>query len=106
MTVNTDNRLVTDTTASQELWLCHTKMGFSLRDIKTIILAGFKSAFLPFHVKQGYMRKVNEELARFAEDGTVKAPPPAPSARSLDYILPRRGEPARTPADTKPDAAN
>src|SRR6185436_18776154 len=54
VTVNTDNRLVTDTTVSHELWHCHTKMGFGLREIKSLIVAGFKSAFLPFHIKQAY----------------------------------------------------
>ena len=68
MTVNTDNRLVTDTTVSKELWHCHTDMGLSLKDIKQIILSGFKSAFLPFHVKQQYLRKVSEELAAFSDD--------------------------------------
>src|SRR5215475_5929893 len=63
VTVNTDNRLITDTTVSKELWLCHTQMGLGLSDIKQIILSGFKSAFLPFHVKQQYLRKVSEELA-------------------------------------------
>ncbi len=62
MTVNTDNRLVTDTTVSKELWLCHTQMGLTLNDIKQIILTGFKSAFLPFHVKQQYLRKASDEL--------------------------------------------
>src|SRR4029077_10328379 len=46
VTINTDNRLVTDTTVSRELWHCHTKMGMPLHDIKTMIVAGFKSAFL------------------------------------------------------------
>jgi adenosine deaminase len=72
VTVNTDNRLVTDTTVSHELWHCHTKMGLSLPDIKQIIVAGFKSAFLPFHVKQAYLRRVAPELDRFTADGTVK----------------------------------
>ncbi|MFO0664899.1 MAG: adenosine deaminase [Polyangiaceae bacterium] len=65
VTVNTDNRLVTDTTVSKELWLCHTELDFSLDDIKAVILSGFKSAFLPFHVKQQYLRKVSEELDSF-----------------------------------------
>jgi adenosine deaminase len=69
VTVNTDNRLVTDTTVSKELWLVHTQMGLGLRDLKNIILSGFKSAFLPFHVKQQYLRAVSEELAGFQEDG-------------------------------------
>jgi adenosine deaminase len=67
VTVNTDNRLVTDTTVSRELWLCHTRMGLLLDDLKQIILNGFKSAFLPFHVKQQYLRKVSSELAEFTE---------------------------------------
>ncbi len=68
VTVNTDNRLVTDTTASKELWLCHTEMGFGLSDIKQIILAGFKSAFMPFHVKQAHLRRVSDELSTFVDE--------------------------------------
>jgi adenosine deaminase len=68
VTVNTDNRLVTDTTVSKELWLCHKEMGFSLTDIKQIVLSGFKSAFLPFHIKQQYVRHVSEELKAFPDD--------------------------------------
>ena len=71
VTVNTDNRLVTDTSVSKELWLCHTKMGFTVGDIKSIIVAGFKSAFIPFHVKQQTLRHLNKELKRFGEDGRV-----------------------------------
>jgi adenosine deaminase len=67
VTVNTDNRLVTDTTVSKELWLCHQALGLTLTDLKQIILAGFKSAFLPFHVKQSYLRKASEELALFQD---------------------------------------
>jgi len=70
VTVNTDNRLITDTTVSRELWLCHTQLGLSLADIKQIILSGFKSAFLPFHVKQQYLRKVSEELGETSEDAS------------------------------------
>lgn len=71
VTVNTDNRLVTDTTVSRELWLCHAKMGMVLEDIKTIVVAGFKSTFLPFHVKQAMLREVSADLGRFHADGTV-----------------------------------
>ncbi len=74
VTINTDNRLVTDTTVSKELWLCHTKMRMSLADIKQMVIAGFKSAFLPFHVKQAMLRAVAEDLTRFHADGTIDAP--------------------------------
>ncbi len=76
VTVNTDNRLITDTTVSKELWLCHTNLGLSLKDVKQIILSGFKSAFLPFHVKQQYLRKASEELAAFPDDEPMMAHTP------------------------------
>ncbi|WP_438017310.1 adenosine deaminase [Sorangium sp. So ce315] len=92
VTVNTDNRLVTDTTVSHELWHCHTKMGFGLKEIKSTIVAGFKSAFLPFHIKQAYLRRVTEELERFSADGSIRPPPPstapgaAPSHEPLEVV--------------------
>jgi len=81
VTINTDNRLITDTTVSKELWLCHTKLGMSLRDIKGMLVAGFKSSFLPFHIKQQYLRRITEDLTRFTDDGTIKPPPPPVSGR-------------------------
>lgn len=74
VTVNTDNRLITDTTVSKELWLCHSEMGFNLADLKQLIIAGFKSSFLPFHVKQEYLRQASHELQLFHEDGTIDEP--------------------------------
>jgi adenosine deaminase len=74
VTVNTDNRLVTDTTVSKELWLAHTQMGLSFSDLKQIVTSGFKSAFLPFHVKQQYLRRVTEELRHFDEQYLTQPP--------------------------------
>ncbi|MGE0789102.1 MAG: adenosine deaminase [Sandaracinaceae bacterium] len=75
VTVNTDNRLITDTTVSKELWLVHTQVGLGLDELKRIIRNGFKSAFLPFHVKQSMLRRVSKELTRFHDDGTIDPPP-------------------------------
>ncbi len=71
VTINTDNRLITDTTVSHELWLAHTQVGLPLSDIKQIILNGFKSAFMPFHEKRRYLATVNDQLEAFHEDGTI-----------------------------------
>src|ERR1700712_5310411 len=68
VTVNTDNRLITDTTVSKELWLCHKEMGLDAKDIGRIILNGFKAAFMPFHIKQGYLRRISAEIAGFMAD--------------------------------------
>ncbi len=78
VTVNTDNRLITDTTVSKELWLVHTRMGMSFADIKSLIVAGFKSSFQPFHEKQAALRRVTAELARYDDLGNRLAAPTAP----------------------------
>ena len=107
VTVNTDNRLITDTTVSQELWLCHTKMGMSLSDIKSIIVAGFKSSFLPFHIKQSYLRQVTDELLRFGADGQI-TPAREETARHKHELWTRRGsmrfEPPKGPGSEPPSA--
>lgn len=63
VTINTDNRLITDTTVTKELWLAHKELGLELDDLTTIIVSGFKSAFLPFREKQDMLRAVNQEIA-------------------------------------------
>jgi adenosine deaminase len=71
VTINTDNRLITDTTVSKELWLAHTRTGLTFSDIKQIVLNGFKSAFLPFHEKQRYLAAVSKQLDAFSDNGSV-----------------------------------
>jgi adenosine deaminase len=77
VSINTDNRLITDTTSTKELWLAHREMGFTLEDIVTVIVQGFKSAFLPFREKADLLSAVNREiaevLARFASPKVVDA---------------------------------
>ena len=63
VTVNTDNRLITDTTATKELMIAHRELGFTLDDLATVIVQGFKSAFLPFREKADLLKAVNAEIA-------------------------------------------
>jgi adenosine deaminase len=81
ITVNTDNRLITDTSVSKELWLVHTQMGVPFRDIKSIIVSGFKSSFRPFHEKQAGLRRVVAELERYDDDGNLRANAPPVGSR-------------------------
>jgi len=67
VTINTDNRLMSDTTVSKELQLCHRHFGWSLQTIKEIIIAGFKSAFMPHREKQDLVAEISRELATFAD---------------------------------------
>lgn len=71
VTVNTDNRLITNTTVSKELWLVHTRLGVPFREICSMVIAGYKSAFRPFHEKQAALRRVATELARYDEHGNL-----------------------------------
>lgn len=77
VTVNTDNRLITKTSVSQELYRTHRAMKIPLADMKAIIVSGFKSAFLPFHDKQAILRRVTRELDKV---GPSKADPAVASA--------------------------
>ena len=78
--VNTDNRLITDTTMTKELLVIHKEMGFTLEDITTVIVQGFKSGFLPYREKADLLAAVNKEiadvLARFSA-GPKAVPAPA-----------------------------
>lgn len=67
VTINTDNRLMSDTTVSKELYLCHKHYGWSLQTIKEIIIAGFKSAFMSYREKADLVREVSRELASFTD---------------------------------------
>lgn len=80
VTLNTDNRLVTDTTVSKELLLCHQHYGFDLDDIKEILISGFKSAFLPYREKADLLKAITKELAAF------KAPAHAPRERGVELV--------------------
>ena len=69
ITVNTDNRLITDTTVTKELLLLHKKLGFTLEDIIAMIISGFKSAFLPYKDKvtvlHAALKEIDDVLDRF-----------------------------------------
>ena len=62
-TINTDNRLMSDTTVTKELLRAHTHLGFNMDEIVDLVVFGFKSAFLPQRAKVKLLRKVFAELA-------------------------------------------
>ncbi|HZZ84281.1 MAG TPA: adenosine deaminase [Anaeromyxobacteraceae bacterium] len=86
VTINTDNRLITDTSITKELGIAHREMGFTLEDLCTLIVSGFKSAFLPYREKADLLKLVNQEIA--AVLARFGAPP------RLVEALPRRAREA------------
>ncbi len=64
VTLNTDNRVISNTTLTDEYMLAVEKLGLDYPTIKYIILNGFKSAFLPYKEK---VRMVNDALKEIDE---------------------------------------
>ncbi len=82
VTVNTDNRLITDTTVSKELHIVHTEMDVAWPSLKSILLNGFKSAFLPFHERRAMLRTVAGEIEQLEREFRLDAVPTRSSAVS------------------------
>jgi len=61
VTINTDNRLMSDTTVTEELFRAVDKCGFELEDVPSLIINGYKSAFV--HYKQR-VTMLNDALTR------------------------------------------
>jgi adenosine deaminase len=86
VTINTDNRLITDTTVTKELSAMARQFGLTVKDIRNILVGGFKSAFLTFHDRAQLVRKAQNEMdeviARFSEKEQAKngAAPQKPAA--------------------------
>jgi adenosine deaminase len=65
ITINTDNRMISNTTITRELSLAAKYANLNINDLKTIIIAGFKSAFLPMREKAIMLNLVNNELEKY-----------------------------------------
>jgi adenosine deaminase len=62
VSLNTDNRLMSRTTLTDEYWLAHKRLHFTRREIDRMILSGFSSAFLPWREKQALLAQVKKQL--------------------------------------------
>ena len=62
VTLNTDNRLMSDTNLTQEIRLGIQHCGLSLHDVEEILIYGFKSAFLPLKRKAALLRSAIHEI--------------------------------------------
>jgi len=62
VTLNTDNRLISNTNLTREYFLAFQHWKLSIKDFKEIIIGGFKSAFLPHRIRTEMIRQVAEQL--------------------------------------------
>ena len=60
VTVNTDNRLFSRTTVTDELWRVHEHCGLDAACLREIVLNGFRYAFLHWDEKQDLLRRITD----------------------------------------------
>ncbi len=68
ITVNTDNRLMSNTSVTDELAIVADQFQFDLNDIGNIIINGFKSAFISYAEKKHMLEDILAELRDFGYD--------------------------------------
>ena len=62
VTLNTDNRLISNTTLTDEYLLAAQTFNLTRQDLRTIIINGFKGAFLPHNEKREMINLVVSKL--------------------------------------------
>ena len=64
VTLNTDNRLITNTTMTDEYWQAYKTFNLSPQNILDLIINGVKSSFMPYEVKKSYLREVKRKAIK------------------------------------------
>lgn len=78
--LNTDNRLVTDTSMTQEFVTAVETFNLGVGDVRKLVIDGFKSSFMPYRKKQTVLAKALAEFDRVVEEFSGR--PAAEQARS------------------------
>ncbi len=70
VTVNTDNRLFSRTSMTDELWRVYQHCSLDPQNMREIALNGFRYAFLPYQQKQTMLRRVIDDFPMAATEET------------------------------------
>lgn len=62
VTLNTDNRLMSGTTVTEEYWRAHQHLGFTWTELCHIARMGFESAFVPYKERVELLEAVDAEI--------------------------------------------
>jgi adenosine deaminase len=68
VTLNTDNRLMSGTTVTDEYLRAHEALGFDWDELCEIAVMGFESAFLPYQEKAALVAAVKQDIAALGTD--------------------------------------
>jgi adenosine deaminase len=69
LSLNTDNRLMSATTVTEEYRRAHEHLGFTWDELKDLALMSFESAFLPWPEKRALVKRVKEEIEELEARG-------------------------------------
>ncbi len=64
VTLNTDNRLVTKTTMTDEYFLAYKQFSLTPQNILDLVINGVKSAFIPFEYKKWFLRDAKQKTIK------------------------------------------
>ncbi len=70
VTVNTDNRLFSRTSVTEELWRVYQHCNLDASDLREVAINGFRYSFLPYDQKQSLLRKTIEDFPLEASEET------------------------------------
>jgi adenosine deaminase len=62
LSLNTDNRLMSATTVTDEFWRAHRHQAFTWPELVDLALMAFESGFLPWEEKQAMLERVQAEV--------------------------------------------
>ncbi len=68
VTLNTDNRLITKTTMTDEYMLAYKQFGLDADNILDLVVNGMKSAFIPFEMKKDILRRTRDKTIGLIDD--------------------------------------
>ena len=66
LSLNTDNRLMSATTVTEEYWRAHQHLGFTWEELTDLAVMGFEGAFLAWDEKRALIDEVRREIGTLA----------------------------------------
>lgn len=105
VTINTDNRLVTDTTMTEEFWRCVQHYDLNIGDLRKLMINGFKSSFMPYRKKRTVTAQACAEFDRVVrefeelQDATAIYNPRVAQEVALQRLSADATRPADVPLD-------
>ena len=84
LTLNTDNRLITDTTMTDEYWTAYRCFDLKPREILDLVMAGVKSSFIPYEIKRDLIvrtkQKTKQLFLDYIEERQLEVPAASPKS--------------------------